>query len=271
MTTHSNHLLELTADLHNISVFTVRKSVDGAEKFTLAKVRAGDFETLHLLGVRAASVFLANSTIWVEGITDRWFFRELLKKYMASLDVEGHRAARTEDIHYSFVEYGGGNITHWSFLEKEDEPINVEALCSTLFLIMDEDGVEKKADRKEALQKNLGDRLLILPSRELENMLPPKTLVQVVAEICKQPVAGIPLPKWEDYRHEKIGKFIDDTLLLNVPTTKRFSAESGTIKNKRSFWEVALKHFQDIPFEELQGELRDVARKVFEFIESQNR
>ena len=34
-----------------------------------------------------------------------------------------HTLEYKEDYHYSFVEYGGNNITHWSFLDKEETPI----------------------------------------------------------------------------------------------------------------------------------------------------
>src|ERR1700745_3947929 len=44
-----------------------------------------------------------------------------------------------QDLHYSFVEYGGSNITHWSFFT-DDAPTVVERLCGKLLLIADKDG-----------------------------------------------------------------------------------------------------------------------------------
>jgi hypothetical protein len=44
------------------------------------------------------------------------------------------------DTHYSFVEYSGANIVHWSFLDK-CSGIDVDRLCGKLFLVSDRDKV----------------------------------------------------------------------------------------------------------------------------------
>src|SRR5581483_5520307 len=88
------------------------------------------------LGVHNSSVLLTNATIWVEGITDRLFIRHFLgilqKELPASQRVR-------EDVHFSFVEYGGSAIDHWSFLcaRNETPRIDVTRLCGKLFLIAD--------------------------------------------------------------------------------------------------------------------------------------
>ena len=89
------------------------------------------------LGVQNSSVFLSNCTIWVEGITDRHYVKHFLDLHKKENKDDPDICDFNEDYHYSFVEYGGNNITHWSFLDKEETPINVEKLCGRLFLLAD--------------------------------------------------------------------------------------------------------------------------------------
>ena len=91
--------------------------------FTIENLSEGDNRALELLGVRNSSVFLTNCTIWVEGITDRHYLRHYLKLYAEEHKDDSDFEDFKEDYHYSFVEYGGNNITHWSFLDKETKPI----------------------------------------------------------------------------------------------------------------------------------------------------
>lgn len=135
LTTHSNHLLDITLDIEQVSIYTFQKDNNAEEEaqFVIENVDNDHTNTLELIGVRNSSVFLSNCTIWVEGITDRIYIRKYLDVYQADKE----RKFR-EDLHYSFVEYAGGNITHWSFLEDADANhpnIEVERLCGRLFLI----------------------------------------------------------------------------------------------------------------------------------------
>ena len=111
-------------------IFTFRKKLSQEEEtdeqtptFIVESVESGNSSSLELLGVRNSSVFLVNATIWVEGITDRWYLRKMLDSYMEYLKEDGFLSlSLEEDVHYSFVEYGGNNITHWSFLDNEEHP-----------------------------------------------------------------------------------------------------------------------------------------------------
>ena len=134
-TTHSNHFLDLTLDQKCISIFTCKELFDSntsnttKPKFQIENVSNDDFTPLELLGVRNSSVLLSNCTIWVEGITDRKYLSHYLKLYMSKLDNDKALSKRfKEDLHFSFVEYSGGNITHWSFLDEENG-VNAERLC----------------------------------------------------------------------------------------------------------------------------------------------
>lgn len=154
MSTHSNHLLDLTLDKEQIAVFTFHKHLedDGAaerdSKASIENVSNEDRRTLQLLGILNSSVLLSNCTIWVEGITDRRYLMHCLDLYTTST---GKRAYK-QDLHFSFVEYSSSNITHWSFLDKIDDPIEVDSLCGRLFLVTDKDsGKGAKAERAAQL------------------------------------------------------------------------------------------------------------------------
>jgi predicted ATPase len=275
MTTHSNHFLDITIDIKEASIFTFRKVLDDSEddeltpNFTIENVDSGHESSLELLGVRNSSVFLVNATIWVEGITDRWYLRKMLNSYMEHLK-ESDRLDKKleEDTHYSFVEYGGGNITHWSFLENyEDHPIEVKRLCAKATVIIDKDG-EKKTTRKEALEKILGERLIILACREVENLLPYKIIKDVVLEYEKDPKLVIKDYDYSKYQDIYLGKFIEETMLKKSFTRKGgYKGDSGTIKDKVSFCKKALKK---ITYEDLPESTKEVIQSIYKFILSQN-
>ena len=126
-------------------------------------------------------MFLSNCTIWVEGITDRLYFRHYLKLYFEHLKEKDDSSIEfKEDFHYSFVEYGGLNITHWSFLDNEEHPINVDTLCGKLFLIADKD--KNKDERHKELEKKLGDRFYCLRCKRVENLLSKEVLLKVIED-----------------------------------------------------------------------------------------
>ena len=82
ITTHSNHILDLTLEYDDISVYSFQKRTgNDGNTFQIQNVSSNQKQILEQLGVRNSSVFLANCTIWVEGITDRLY----LKKYLEVL------------------------------------------------------------------------------------------------------------------------------------------------------------------------------------------
>ncbi len=271
LTTHSNHLLDVTMDIKEATIFTFRKQIDHdaeddeqSATFTVENVDSGHGSSLELLGVRNSSVFLTNATIWVEGITDRWYLRKMLKSYMEHL---GTPERFEEDVHYSFVEYGGANITHWSFLDCEDHPIEVTRLCARAILIVDGDG-SSKLKRKEALENELGDRLCILPCREIENLLPYEVIRQVILEFEKTPDRELPETKYESYKDKYLGRFIEDNLLKKDFNRRGgYKADSGTIKSKTDFCQRAI---EIITFEALPESTQGVIKRIYKFIYSQN-
>lgn len=281
LTTHSNHFLDITIDIKDVSIFTFRKILgeSGEDEltpdFTIEAVDSGCESSLELLGVRNSSVFLVNATIWVEGITDRWYFRKMLESYMKHLETNHELKMRLEeDTHYSFVEYGGANITHWSFLDKEVHPIEVERLCAKALVIIDGDG-DNRIERKDKLKKRLKDNLIILPCREIENALPYDVIRQVVLEYEKDENLEIKDFSFESYKDEYLGTFIETKMLKNNPDRQgvyrikpqQGKKTTGTIKDKKGFCEKAKSRIQ---YADLDGSIKKVVADIYDFIYQQN-
>ena len=283
-TTHSNHFLDMTLDMDRVSVYKFKKELgkhsgDVTEEidatFFIDNVSNEDGSVLQELGVKNSAVLLSNCTIWVEGITDRFYIRRFLKVLQES---KSHLEQFKEDIHYSFVEYSGGNITHWSFLDedemKPDEShasMNADKICSTLFLISDKDGEKKKA-RQEKLEAVLGDRYYCLDCKEIENILSPDTIKKVIATYEKGDIKHLKKTNFtqEDYRNQYLGEYIDKELLPKG-TRKRqskYSADSGTITNKLEFCKRAIKHIDS--YEKLSKDAKDLTKAIHKFIKLNN-
>jgi len=280
-TTHSNHFLDITLDFDDISIYSVKKELDNSDNdekipsFTIENLSEGDTNALKLLGVRNSSVFLANCTIWVEGITDRHYLKHYLDLYKKEFKEEPDFIEFKEDYHYSFVEYGGNNITHWSFLDKEEKPINVEKLCGRLFLLADKD--QGKEKRHQQLKETLGEeRVHILECNEIENLVSPDVLLKILKDYEKikdnEPLDNINSEfEYDQYKNEPLGSFIESEILKNVKNKKRkgnYKTESGTINHKDSFLKKSIKYSQN--WSDLSPEAKKITKKIYNFIKENN-
>src|SRR5690606_35616324 len=150
ISTHSNHFLDLTLEKDNVSIysFAPKQSEKGKDnQFVIKNVNIGDNDLLKHLGVNNSSVFLANCSIWVEGVSDRNYIKAFLKSYIDYLAKNEDKEYKSlkEDIDYAFFEYAGSNIEHYLFEDEisEDEEskieseINALALSNKIFLLAD--------------------------------------------------------------------------------------------------------------------------------------
>ena len=272
LTTHSNHLLDMTLD-YDMSVFNFRRTQDEpSPSFQVQSVNRGDRSSLELLGVRNSSVFLVNATIWVEGVTERHYFREYLRLYQETLDDVSQHVS--EDVHYSFVEYGGSNITHWSFLDDEEAPIQVQNLCSKAFLIADSDGSEadgtdKKAKRLGHFENTLKERFAKTPGREIENLLPWTVIAEVITSY-EASDAALPKAPRADYRDEKLGDFINKLLGKKKKRKASYAAASGTVSNKTAFCRKACDALLECKWSDIDPEVQELVVTIHNFVLTQN-
>jgi hypothetical protein len=175
-------------------------------------------------------------------------------------------SAFKEDLHYSFVEYSGGNITHWSFLDSDDA-IDVERLCGRLFLVTDMDS-EKKLERQEKLRERLGDRYACLECREIENLLNPHILKSVISDYEKS-ADNVNDVQYKDYANKPLGKFIENKCL---PKEKRrtgsYAEPSGTLTDKIGFCRRAIDAIKS--WDDLSEPAQALTKRIYEFIASNN-
>jgi len=71
ITTHSNHALEFSDERTDTLIHKVSKIEDGGDVSFNIDTVSRDRGILIDLGVKSSSIYLANCTIWVEGVTDR--------------------------------------------------------------------------------------------------------------------------------------------------------------------------------------------------------
>ena len=273
ITTHSNTILDVSADVNiNMSIFKFIKNKnykDGSPQFLIEQCNSGDVSLLNVLGVRNSSVFLSNCSIWVEGITDRLYLKHYLNLYFKKYGISG---AFRENIDYTFIEYGGGNIVHFNFEDEDSEDdINVKYINNRMFLIVDNDNTKpgsKKDNRKAHLKETLGDNFYELPVTEIENLLSQDAIKQILIKQNPKQIQIIEqkFSSEKKYKNQKLGSYLDK--IFNDSGVKKYSAESGTIKNKLDFCQAAIESITD--YEMLTAEARDLVEKVVDFIKSNN-
>lgn len=178
ISTHSNHFLDLSIEKENVSIylFSPQSTDNGEKQFTIKNVNHGDNQILKNLGVNNSSVFMANSSIWVEGISDRNYIKAFLKSYTDYLYKNDKKSYMNlkEDIDFAFFEYAGSNIDHYFFkeeIEKEDEEeilkdIKALSLSNRIFLLADSDSVTKTSNKTKY------NRLISLESSKTDNFVP---------------------------------------------------------------------------------------------------
>ncbi|MBT2278840.1 AAA family ATPase [Priestia megaterium] len=279
LTTHSNHFLDITLDMNNISIYSFRKELESATtkernaNFIVENVSNEEDNILQMLGVRNSAVFLSNCTIWVEGITDRYYIRHFLNLYQKSLSEESNYYK--EDIHYSFVEYSGNNITHWSFLDDHTvdngvfNSINEDRICGTLFLITDKDSKQKEK-RQAKLAEKLGERYYCLDCKEIENVLSAETIKSVISSYEKVTIDELKLRKAfteECYKNKSLGTYIDE-VLINKQRQGNYASASGTVSDKVGFCKRAISSIKTV--DDLTEEGKLLCEKLYNFIASNN-
>lgn len=273
--THSNHIIDIINDSKDIKIYQFKKKQNITE---IIEVEEDYVSILNELGIRSSSIFLSNCNIWIEGISDRIYLKKYLEVYFKYLKKENFYK---ENIHYSFVEYGGGNLPHWNFNSKEiaSDQINVNYLSHNTFLIVDNDNtskniMSKKHQRKIMLKYILKENFYEHHSKEIENLISLQTLENMLKKDNKLDTINRLKYITPRYPYEQsvlsnpnmgIGKFIDETYELK----KKYRAySSDTIKNKAEF---ASKICDEIKsWDDLTEEAKNMTKKVAIFIMENN-
>jgi len=244
ITTHSNHFLDDSIKNDDISIFQFEKNED--ETISIEYLNKPSKTTLDILGVSNASVLISNSSIWVEGPTDRYYLSYFLDQYSK----EKNKSKLMEDIDFAFFEYGGNLIAHYLFDDEfEDdgkivkEKINSFALSNHIYLLADSDnakGITKKGIRRKDLEKLSNDNSHFKYQNtevvEIENLLPSVTILDFAKELVDEKeihkIENIKIER-ADYSNVRLGDFYKKLFnQASIPqkNQKKFKSDSGTLK-----------------------------------------
>jgi predicted ATPase len=236
-TTHSNHFLDLSIDSKEISILQFEKINN--EKFSI-KETPHSKETLDLLGVTNSSVFLANSSIWVEGPTDRKYISKFLKLYCNNKSKH-----LRENIDFAFLEYGGNLIAHYLFEQDFDDnsidlvkqKIKSFAISNKIYLLADNDNVDKRSKKGkrrnelETLSNNITFKYQNTIYKEIENLLPSKVIIDFMKTLVHESdIEKIEELKFKrtDYIKIGLGEFIIQLLKDNkINCLKKIKSSTG--------------------------------------------
>jgi len=307
ISTHSNHFLDLTIQKDNVSIYSFSPLVDSDEKkIEVKNVNVGDNQLLKHLGVNNSSVFLANSSIWVEGISDRNYLKSFLNAYVNYLNKQGDNEFVNirEDIDFAFFEYAGSNIDHYIFDEINNEEeeklilkdINSLALNNRIFLLADSDAVKlnsAKWKRLKALENQKSENFIpkiIWNIREIENLITNDVWKEILIEYCNDNLVKNHKPEIEEkitkalnkynsakLKKEYIGEFlngvrehvgkIDKTYIVNQSLFEdKKSGEYGTIKNKRKLSEIIFEKNFTWEIFSKSKEIKLLTEQLYDFI-----
>ncbi|MFW2100862.1 AAA family ATPase [Acinetobacter johnsonii] len=299
-TTHSNHLLDMADESDQVIIqkFVKQRKENPKDGFDFKIYRCDrDRDLLASLGVKPSSVYLANCTIWVEGITDRLYITKYMEKYLAELEKSGSEQYKKyrrfmPNYHYTFVEYSGSNLTHWSFSDDyadhlDDKGLSAKAVASEMLLIADGD-IKNKPERVKALQTEFKkENYFILKCKETENTLPKDSIINVAkskfsrlrAETKKSYdillIDEITDENYFDHSEFGIGKLLDQAIKKPTSTTTKTAFADGqgvgTIKYKLDFCREIIKDFDDHPNWQLTPKAKELCERIFQHIEKCNR
>lgn len=278
LTTHSNHLLDVAMSYpDDVAVFSFARG--DAQKLTVRRSQGRDIRVLDALGVWNGSVFLANCSIWVEGPTDRVYIRAYLK----ALAAEKYGAQPfLEDLHFAFVEYGGGLIANYDFGDGgDDDRIDVAATANRVCIVADRDVGKEERHRRWREKVPGADGALgyvTTTGREIENDLSPEMVKRIVGKRLKRddlPGAFDPMQCGLD---EYMGEFLARSFESDekAAVVRGWKAESGTLKThvKEAFADEAERILAAAAPDErdqLLGERgRRLAEHILAFIERHN-
>lgn len=176
--THSNVWLDQIDE--NYGVYNFYKSGDNSTHSRNCTDDKDFYLIFEKLGIRPSQLLLSNFNIWIEGPSDRIYINYWINKYS--------RGALTEGKHYSFVMYGGTNLSHYDLVLSD--LINILSIGYNTAIICDSDLSEKRESIKDRVQK-INDRILekdlekysmlwITEGREIENYVPKKLFEAVL-------------------------------------------------------------------------------------------
>jgi len=226
ITTHSNHFLDLAIPNEDVSIYSFSKLIGSKakeHKFLIRNVKPGDSSLLTELGVNNSSVFMANCSVWVEGVTDRKYVSAFLYAYIKKVKKEYFFK---EDVDYTFFQYAGSNLSHYFFTDKLNldekreikELINGFAISNRIYLLADKDGPNKKSKHsflKSISKDNKNFSYQHTQAIEIENLLSFPIIKKILIDVLNQDeniINNIHNISEDDYYQIPMGEFLNKRL-----------------------------------------------------------
>jgi len=278
ITTHSNHLLNLTLrEQEKASILSFQKIGDGDDNYTLIRQLFGpDMRVLDTLGVENSSVFLSNCTLWIEGVSDRRYIKAFLTAYMRDKDLPEFQ----EDLHFSFFEYAGSNLSHYLFSDEGDdeiEKIKAHFLSNRIYLLADKDS--GKDHKHKAFEKMNNDYFQYSHTGviEVENLLSASILKLILKDLFDVNNSF----RFDESNYEEVGlgKFISEKLkgkVDKVPALRK-DKKSETLttfyKNKFSNYVLSKVKEGEITWTMIaeNSSAKTITKNIYNFISMHNK
>ncbi len=175
ITTHSNVVIDMFSHDEQAQILHVKHD---SKTSTVSRVddSAKAWAVLDDIDVRASDILQSNCIVWVEGPSDRYYFRKWVELWSDGTLQEG--------VHYQCLPFGGSCNAHLSF----DDPEQIEDLLAALklsrnaLLLVDSDRSEPDGKLKpntDRLIKEIetrGGYAWLTAGREVENYIPQSLL-----------------------------------------------------------------------------------------------
>ncbi len=200
ITTHSSSLIdEVSSDW---SIHRVIRSGENSSKILPCNSIVAKYEVLDDLGIRASQLLQSNLIIWVEGPSDRIYINKWIKDLVK---IESPNIKIQEGKHYSFLMYGGSNLSTHTILSEENND-NIDILCTSRYAVIVCDSDYKTPedetnnalkDRVKAIYQRLNEvkqseigherninnyiKFWITEGRETENYIPQSLLSEILS------------------------------------------------------------------------------------------
>ena len=244
ITSHSNHLLDTSLLSTDVSIYTMAaENQNGHAHSIIRQVEGGDIDILDSLGVANSSLFLAQCSIWVEGVTDRL----LLGSYLEALMRERGTRRFNEDLNFCFFEYAGSNVRHYLFSQEDAaldrlKRIRASSIANRIWILADQDSVsqDEKQTRHEKLfgMNSASFMYSTTGALEIENTLPWSILANFLKEELglDQKDIGAKKISTKAYRNKRLGTFLQSRFKGTALDSRKLSGSGGALstyyKNK---------------------------------------
>ncbi|WP_335618064.1 ATP-dependent nuclease [Clostridium botulinum] len=190
ISTHSSALIDQVDN--NWSVNQVIRKENNASIIQPCDNIVRKYDLLDELGIHASQLLQSNFIIWVEGPSDRIYLNKWIYDLSNKTLIEGKN--------YSFLMYGGANLTSYSIGDNE-KFINILSTSRSCAVVCDSDKKDETSqlkNRVKLLQERLDNleketrgsdlniknyvHLWITEGREIENYIPHEILVDVLSK-----------------------------------------------------------------------------------------